>query len=85
MKFRFFLFAVLILIQPLYAQTQLINNLKAGRDQTVVIYGTSLSSGGNGRAWMGEVARQLNGKYGSSGLLFIRERRYVVHLGSSTP
>jgi acyl-CoA thioesterase-1 len=55
---------MLIFIQPVYAQTELIKNLEAGRDQTVVIYGTSLSSGGNGRAWMGEVARQLNGKYG---------------------
>ncbi len=48
-----------------FPQSQLVKNLKDGKDQLVVVYGTSLSSGGHGRAWMDEVARQLNEKYGN--------------------
>lgn len=48
-----------------FSQSQLVRRLAEGKDQFVVVYGTSLSSGGNGQAWMGEVARQLNGKYGN--------------------
>jgi acyl-CoA thioesterase I len=49
----------------LYAQSKLINRLKNGEDQLVVVYGTSLSSGDNGKSWMGEVADHFNQKYGS--------------------
>lgn len=48
-----------------FSQSQLVRNLASGKSQTVVVYGTSLSSGENGQAWMGEVARQLNEKYGN--------------------
>lgn len=48
-----------------FSQSQLVRNLAAGKNQTVVVYGTSLSSGGYGQAWMGAVARQLNEKYGN--------------------
>ena len=51
--------------QALYAQTQLTKKLKNGEDQLVLIYGTSLSSGDNGKTWMGEVADHFNRKYGS--------------------
>lgn len=51
--------------QGLYAQTKLIKKLKNGEDQLIVVYGTSLSSGDNGKSWMGEVADHFNRKYGS--------------------
>lgn len=47
------------------AQSQLVKNLQEGKDQTVVIYGTSLSSGGHGKAWMQAVADYFNDKYGN--------------------
>lgn len=46
------------------AQSQLVKNLQEGKDQTVVVYGTSLSSGGHGKAWMQAVADYFNDKYG---------------------
>jgi len=45
------------------AQSNFIKNIEAGKEQTVVVYGTSLSSGRNGRVWMNEVIRLLNEKY----------------------
>lgn len=47
------------------AQSQLVKNLQEGKDQTVVVYGTSLSSGGHGKAWMQAVADYFNDKYGN--------------------
>ncbi|HEX3008349.1 MAG TPA: hypothetical protein VHO90_12130, partial [Bacteroidales bacterium] len=47
----------------LSSQSALVKNLKNGEDQTVVVYGTSLSSGELGKAWMQKVADQLNAKY----------------------
>ena len=47
------------------AQTQLVKNLKDGKDQLVVVYGTSLSSGGHGKSWMQPVADYFNNKYGN--------------------
>lgn len=46
------------------AQSQLVKNLQQGKDQVVVVYGTSLSSGGHGKAWMQAVADHFNEKYG---------------------
>lgn len=46
------------------AQSQLVKNLQNGKDQFVVVYGTSLSSGGNGKAWMQKVADSFNERYG---------------------
>ena len=51
--------------QGLYGQSKLIKKLKNGEDQLVIVYGTSLSSGANGKSWMGEVADHFNQKYGS--------------------
>jgi len=46
-----------------YSQSQLIRKIEAGEDQTIVVYGTSLSTGRNGRSWMNEVVRLMNEKY----------------------
>lgn len=61
---------ILLLVLALFislcgtAQSQLVKNLQEGKDQTVVVYGTSLSSGGHGKAWMQTVADYFNDKYG---------------------
>jgi lysophospholipase L1-like esterase len=61
-----FIVCLVSFILPLFvfSQSQLVKNLSNKKKQTVVVYGTSLSSGSHGQAWMGEVARQLNEKYG---------------------
>lgn len=51
--------------QSLSAQSQLVKNLKDGKDQLVVVYGTSLSSGNHGSSWMQDVAVFFNRKYGN--------------------
>jgi acyl-CoA thioesterase-1 len=48
------------------AQTQLIKNLRAGKKQTLVVYGTSLTAGEGGRAWVDSVNAGLNKKYGNN-------------------
>jgi lysophospholipase L1-like esterase len=58
------LITILISINS-HSQSKLVINLQKGKDQLVVVYGTSLSSGGQGKAWMGEVASQFNAKYGN--------------------
>lgn len=45
------------------AQTQLIKNLQAGKPQILVVYGTSLTAGAGGHAWVDAVAADLNNKY----------------------
>ncbi|MEN0053819.1 MAG: SGNH/GDSL hydrolase family protein [Mucilaginibacter sp.] len=49
-----------------FAQTQLIKNLQAGKHQTLVVYGTSLTAAAGGQAWVGAVAAELNGKYNNN-------------------
>lgn len=56
---------ILLISANSFSQLKLVQNLQKGKDQLVVVYGTSLSSGGHGKAWMGEVARQFNEKYGN--------------------
>lgn len=51
--------------QSLYAQSQIVKNITNGKNQLVVVYGTSLSSGDCGKSWMDEVANYLNSKYGN--------------------
>jgi acyl-CoA thioesterase-1 len=46
-----------------FAQTELIKNLQAGKSQTLVVYGTSLTAGAGGKAWVEAVADELNSKY----------------------
>lgn len=45
------------------AQTVLVKNLAAGRLQTLVVYGTSLSAGPGGQAWVDSVETALNNRY----------------------
>jgi len=45
MKIRLCLVAFLFAVSPAFA-SQLVDNLRAGKDQTVVVYGTSLTAGG---------------------------------------
>ena len=45
------------------AQTQLIKDLKSGKDRTLVIYGTSIAKMGNGLLWVNKVKTDLNEKY----------------------
>ncbi|MCC8426851.1 SGNH/GDSL hydrolase family protein [Mucilaginibacter sp. UR6-11] len=49
------------------AQSKLVKNLAAGKPQTLVAYGTSLTAAAGGHAWVDSVNRALNKKY--SGLL----------------
>lgn len=49
--------------QLIYSQSKLIQKIEAGEDQKIVVYGTSLSTGRNGRSWMNEVVRLLNENY----------------------
>lgn len=65
MKILICIFCVSFSLLNVSAQSKLVKNLSQGKDQLVVVYGTSLSSGGNGQAWMGEVARKLNEEYGN--------------------
>jgi len=61
-----FIIAWTLLVEnPLYAQSKLVRNIKNGKDQFVVVYGTSLSSNECGKSWMDEVADYFNGKYGN--------------------
>jgi len=41
-------------------KSRLVSNLEAGKKQTVVTYGTSLTAGG---AWVGQVSAELNRRY----------------------
>lgn len=49
----------------LSAQSRLVKNIRNGTDQYVVVYGTSLSSGGHGKAWMEAVKKHFNEQYGN--------------------
>lgn len=54
---------LLLLSGAALAQTSLIRNLKAGKPQVLVVYGTSLSSAPGGKAWVDSVTNNLNLKY----------------------
>jgi len=45
---------------PADERSQLVGNLEAGRSQTIVTYGTSLTAGG---AWVSQLQEALNAKY----------------------
>jgi len=47
-------------------QPNFIKRLGNGQHQHIVVYGTSLSSGGHGEAWMHIVADDMNRRYGDS-------------------
>lgn len=56
------LIAILFLL-PGISQAQLISNLRLGKKQTLVVYGTSLSAYSGGVAWVHEVAKELNDQF----------------------
>lgn len=68
-KFNLFSLAITVFVlftgQYAIAQSQLVKNLQEGKNQLVVVYGTSLSSGNHGESWMHAVAEYFNGKYGN--------------------
>ncbi len=47
------------------AQSQLVKNLKAGKNQTLVAFGTSLTYSKGGNAWLDSVVNTLNRRYGN--------------------
>jgi acyl-CoA thioesterase-1 len=64
MKILFSVLLGLILVsQTTYSQSKLIKNLRAGKKQTLVIYGTSLSAAAGGKAWVSFLDSALNNKY----------------------
>ena len=66
-EFMLKVFVLFILTQIFYvttfAQSHFVKNLELGKPQTLVVYGTSLSSGDGGKAWVKTVTDQLNSKY----------------------
>jgi len=47
-----------------FGQLNFIKQLQAGKPQHIVVYGTSLSSGNHGEAWMRVVDKIINSQYG---------------------
>ncbi|WP_353125202.1 SGNH/GDSL hydrolase family protein [Parapedobacter pyrenivorans] len=48
-----------------FGQSQLVHNLRHGKPQVLVVYGTSLSAGEGGQTWVTCVADELNRRYGN--------------------
>ena len=46
-----------------FGQSRLVKSLSEGKDQTLVVYGTSITRMGNGPVWVGAVGDKLNGLY----------------------
>lgn len=63
LKTGLLLIAGLMISAASIAQSKLVKNLAAGKHQTLVTYGTSLTAAPGGRAWVDSVARALNKKY----------------------
>jgi len=63
MKINLLIIVLLLLSIVSSAQTQLVKNLQAGKPQILVVYGTSLTAGAGGHAWVDAVAADLNAKY----------------------
>lgn len=67
MKSKLLLFLCSFLVSVIsFGQSGLVSQLEKGIRQDIVVYGTSLSSGGNGHAWMQPVAAHLGKLYGDS-------------------
>ena len=67
MKSRYvFIVVMLLSVSLLSAQSHLVKNLQSGKTQTLVVYGTSISSmRPNGPLWVKKVEDELNKKYGN--------------------
>lgn len=63
MKVNLLFIALISLSAISSAQTKLVKNLQAGKPQILVVYGTSLTAGAGGHAWVDAVATDLNNKY----------------------
>lgn len=64
MKRTLLLLAALALCSSSFSQPNFLKRLQSGQPQHIVVYGTSLSSGGNGRAWMDVVKAHIVQEYG---------------------
>lgn len=63
-KFTNVLMLIFCFTMGIFSQSKLAQNLKRGKTQTLIIYGTSISSmAPNGILWVQEVGKQLNKKY----------------------
>lgn len=60
------LVAAVFLSSHVFAQSQLVKNLRNGKHQILLVFGTSLTAGDGGRAWVDSVATELNKKYGGN-------------------
>ena len=59
-----FIVSMLFCSSSLFAQSHLVKNLKSGKSQTLIVYGTSISSmRPNGPLWVKKVEDELNRKY----------------------
>lgn len=56
---------VMLSLSAAFGQSQLVRNLRHGKPQVLVVYGTSLSAGEGGQAWAERVADELNRRYGN--------------------
>ncbi|MBB6110165.1 acyl-CoA thioesterase-1 [Mucilaginibacter lappiensis] len=66
MKINLLIISLTLLTIVSQAQTQLVKNLQAGKAQTLVVYGTSLTAGAGGHAWVDSVSTNLNNKYNNN-------------------
>jgi len=64
MKRTLLLLATLILCSSSFCQPNFIKRLQKGQPQHLVVYGTSLSSGGAGNAWMRVVSAAIQEQFG---------------------
>lgn len=64
MKRTLLLLATLVLCLSSFCQPNFIKRLQNGQTQHLVVYGTSLSSGGSGKAWMDAVSARIQEQYG---------------------
>lgn len=58
-------FSMILSLSVAFGQSQLVRNLRNGKPQVLVVYGTSLSAGEGGKAWVAAVADSLNKRYGN--------------------
>ncbi len=56
----------MLLSPSAFCQPNFLKRLQHGQPQHIVVYGTSLSSGGNGKAWMEVVSRRISKDYGDN-------------------
>ena len=68
MKLNYIYLAIasFFMVPGVNAQSLLIKNLAAGKHQVLVTYGTSLTAGDGGRAWVNAVNDSLNKKYNNN-------------------